>query len=167
MDSRLRGSDGLCKGLRTRVREMPERGLSRTAAPAVFARSYGQYINGIVRIDRILNAERPKSSLAVAESYPFQVLLPFANRIGCNCCRNGEQCSAAFYLSARSINRRASRRYDTYTVGRSWLPFTDRDLARNSSQGVPSPRSTCSVWLQGVQLGPRGQQALLPLPANH
>ena len=116
MNSRLRGSDGLCKGLRTRVREMPERGLSRTAAPAVFARSYGQYINGIIRIDRILNAERPKSSLAVAESYPFQVLFPF-DSIGCNCLEMASNVPPRFTVS--TFNKPAGVRcYDTYTVGK-------------------------------------------------
>ena len=116
MDSRLRGNDGLCKGLRTRAREMPERGLSRTAAPAVFARSYGQYINGIIRIDRILNAERPKSSLAVAESDPFQVLLPF-DRSGCNCLEMASNVPPRFTVS--TFNKPAGFRcYDTYTVGK-------------------------------------------------
>ena len=95
---------------------MPERGLSRTAAPAVFARSYGQYINGIIRIDRILNAERPKSSLAVAESYPFQVLFPF-DRIGCNCLEMASNVPPRFTVS--TFNKPAGFRcYDTYTVGK-------------------------------------------------
>ena len=116
MDSRLRGNDGLCKGLRTRAREMPVRGLSRTAAPAVFARSDGQYINGIIRIDRILNAERPKSSLAVAESYPFQVLFPF-DRIGCNCLEMASNVPPRFTVS--TFNKPTGFRcYDTYTVGK-------------------------------------------------
>ena len=95
---------------------MPERGLSRTAAPAVFARSYGQYINGIIRIDRILNAERPKYSLAVAESYPFQVLFPF-DRSGCNCLEMANNVPPRFTVS--TFNKPAGVRcYDTYMVGK-------------------------------------------------
>ena len=88
---------------------------SRTAAPPIFARCYGQYINGIIWIDRILNAKRAKTGLAITESYPFQVLLP-SDRIVCNCLEVTSNVPPRFTISA--FNKpTVFRRYDTYTVG--------------------------------------------------